>query len=95
MNAPQSVQAAFIPLPGTRIRSHTLSGTTLRLAFRGTYGAGPLFFQCRLDLGREATCSSPATFSGLAPGSHTVTVRSWDSNGRKDPSPARLTFKVA
>jgi hypothetical protein len=94
MNAPQSVQAAFIALPNTKIRSHRVSGSTLTLAFGGTGGAGHLMFTCKLDARRYTPCSSPARFSGLTIGAHTVAVRAWDSNGKKDSSPARLRFRV-
>ena len=34
--------------------------------------------ECRLDSGAFAPCQSPVTYQGLAPGSHTVTVRGYD-----------------
>ncbi len=37
--------------------------------------------QCQLDTGAFAACSSPVTFSGLADGSHTFTVKSTDTAG--------------
>jgi hypothetical protein len=45
-------------------------------------------FQCSLDGGVMAPCSSPASFAGLGDGSHTVRVRAIDAAGNSDPEPA-------
>jgi hypothetical protein len=51
-------------------------------------------FQCRLDLGPTTSCTSPATYTGLADGSHTFTVTATDSVGNVDPTPASRTWTV-
>lgn len=51
-------------------------------------------FECRLDAGAWAACSSPATFTGLADGPHTIAVRSIDAAGNVDPDPALVSFAV-
>jgi hypothetical protein len=51
-------------------------------------------FQCRLDLGAFAPCTSPATFSGFTPGAHTFFVRAVDGAGNVDPTPASMAFTV-
>jgi hypothetical protein len=46
-------------------------------------------FSCRLDTGAFAPCSSPVTFSGLAPGGHTVDVQATDTAGNVSPVVSR------
>ncbi len=51
-------------------------------AFTGNDGVGSIdHFECQLDAGTWATCSSPASFIGLAEGDHTVAVRAVDTAG--------------
>jgi hypothetical protein len=57
-------------------------------------GAGSLTFRCSLDGGTLATCSSPKTYSGLLPGSHTFAVQAVDAAGNVDASPATYTWTV-
>ena len=51
-------------------------------------------FQCKLDAGAFASCTSPKTYSGLAAGGHTFQVRASDLAGNTDPTPATRSFKV-
>jgi hypothetical protein len=51
-------------------------------------------FQCRIDTGGFASCSSPQTTSALADGSHSFEVRATDQAGNTDPTPASRTFTV-
>jgi hypothetical protein len=55
-------------------------------------GAGAL--ECSVDGGAFAPCRSPVAISGLAPGPHTLAVRSVDQDGRPDATPAQWTFDV-
>ena len=45
-------------------------------------------FECKIDSGSYAACSSPKTTSHLADGSHTFSVRAKDPAGNVDPTPA-------
>jgi hypothetical protein len=65
--------------------------TTATFTFTGT-PAG-VTFECRLDTGELATCESPRTYSGLAPGDHTFSVRARDG-AAVDTSPASRTWTV-
>jgi hypothetical protein len=51
-------------------------------------------FECNLDFGGWAPCTSPDTFGGLAAASHTFQVRATDSAGNADPTPAARTWIV-
>jgi hypothetical protein len=51
-------------------------------------------FECRLDGGVWASCSSPRSYTGLAEGTHTFEVRATDPGGNTDPSPATRTWTV-
>ena len=45
-------------------------------------------FQCKVDKGAFAACSSPFTLKKLKPGKHTFSVRAIDGAGNVDQSPA-------
>ena len=51
-------------------------------------------FECRLDAGSFAACSSPATYEGLGEGGHALDVRAVDAAGNADPSPARWSWTI-
>lgn len=51
-------------------------------------------FSCSLDGTAFTTCTSPATFTGLAPGAHDFTVRATDAAGNTDVVPAAFAWTV-
>ena len=51
-------------------------------------------FQCKVDSGPYAACSSPKTASDLPDGFHIFRVRAKDSFGNVDPTPASRKFTV-
>jgi dipeptidyl aminopeptidase/acylaminoacyl peptidase len=71
--------------------SGTVSTSTVAFAFSATEGGS---FQCRLDGGAFAPCTSPVTYTDLTDGSHTFEVRATDAVGNTDASPAARTFVV-
>jgi hypothetical protein len=51
-------------------------------------------FQCRIDLGTWAACTSPKMLSTLASGNHSFAVRAKDAAGNTDASPSARSFLV-
>jgi hypothetical protein len=81
--------------PDTTITAQPANPTnSSSAAFSFTSTAPGSTFQCRLDAGAYAACSSPNTLSGLADGSHTFSVRATDTAGNTDPTPASFTWTV-
>jgi len=51
-------------------------------------------FECRVDEGAFAPCTSPRTLSALSDGVHSFAVRATDLAGNADPAPADRVFAV-
>jgi CSLREA domain-containing protein len=73
------------------------TSTTATFSFRGSDNTTPgpsLVFECSLDGAGFAPCTSPATYTGLALGSHMFAVRAIDVQGNVDPTPASHTWTI-
>jgi hypothetical protein len=82
------------PLPDTVIDdgpSGTISVSSATFSFHSTQS--PATFQCQVDSGAAAPCTSPVTYSGLADGDHRFSVQATSAAGT-DPSPATATWTV-
>ena len=51
-------------------------------------------FECKLDSGTFASCTSPYSYQNLSDGSHTFTVQAKDAAGNLDQSPATYTWTI-
>jgi hypothetical protein len=86
--------------PNTTISSHPTSPSNSNSASFGFAGTdnislpANLTFECQLDVGSFSGCTSPASYSGLADGSHTFQVRATDQVGNTDATPASFTWVV-
>jgi hypothetical protein len=76
----------------TSAPSGSTTSTSASMAFTATEAAST--FQCRVDGGGWATCSSPASYSGLAVGAHSFDVRAIDLAGNIDATPATASWTV-
>jgi Big-like domain-containing protein len=71
--------------------------TTASFGFSGsddTTSAGALTYRCKLDSGSYSTCSSPKSYSDLAAGDHTFSVRATDGAGNQSV-PATAIWTIA
>ncbi len=62
--------------------------------FRFTATVPGSTFECSLDGGAFAPCTSPLTTAALPDGSHTLRVRAVDPLGFRDPTPAEHTWVI-
>ena len=86
--------AALVPMD-TRITSGpsgSVNGTDATFTF-DTNNTGNAGFECQLDGGTFAPCTSPRTYSGLATGGHSFSVRSVVEGGT-DATPALRDWTV-
>ena len=84
--------------PNTTINSNPsnpTNSTSASFSFSGTdAGTGVASFECQLDGGGFATCTSPRNYSGLSDGSHSFQVRAIDGAGNTDQTPASFTWTI-
>jgi hypothetical protein len=87
---------APIPIPDTAVLAGPPPETAARSAvFKfASQGAKSKGYQCSIDGGPFAGCSSPATFSRLAPGQHVFSVSALSPAGDRDKSPAAYHWTV-
>ncbi|SDU18316.1 parallel beta-helix repeat (two copies) [Jiangella alkaliphila] len=75
----------------------TTTQTNASFSFAGTDNQTPaagLTFECKLDSGAYAACTTPKAYTGLAIGSHTFSVRAKDAAGNVDQTAATYTWTV-
>lgn len=70
----------------------TIASASVSFEFEGL--ADEASFDCALDGGAWQPCTSPTSYSGLADGRHSFSVRARDAGGNVDPTPATRDFTV-
>jgi hypothetical protein len=75
--------------PGKTVRT---SKKKVKVRFAFSSDVAGATFQCKLDRGRFAGCTSPKAYR-LGPGKHNFSVRAVGPGGT-DPSPAKLRFRI-
>jgi uncharacterized protein len=102
-NNPDPTPASFTwvidtTAPDTTINSNPSNpsnSSSASFTFSGTDSStGVTSFECKLDTGGFAACTSPQNYTGLADGSHTFQVRAIDGAGNIDPTPASFTWTI-
>ena len=79
--------------PDTAISAAQVSGSTATVTFSSA-AADLAGFECSIDGGSFAACTSPAAFPGLSAGQHTIAVRAHDTWGTRGAEATR-TVEVA
>jgi hypothetical protein len=79
--------------PAATIANVDVTGATARVSFSSP-DADVARLECSLDGAAFGTCTSPATFAGLAVGSHTIAVRATDKAGNVGDA-ASKAFAIA
>ena len=94
VDAPPPPPADTTP-PETTITSGPTGNTTATTASFG-FGSSESgsSFQCRIDAGSFAACTSAQSYSGVAVGTHTFQTRATDAAGNVDPTPASRSWTV-
>jgi hypothetical protein len=71
--------------------SGTIATDSVVFTFDSPHDAG---FECSFDGADWSSCTSPKSYSGLAPGPHVFEVRAVSEEGGPDPTPAVAIFEV-
>jgi hypothetical protein len=80
--------------PATRLRRSAINDAKRKATFRFGSGERGSTFTCKLDRGRFKRCTSPKTYTKLAPGKHVFRVKARDLAGNADRTPTVKRFKI-
>ncbi len=94
--APRNMASTFNPCyPDTSIDSNpTDPSNSANASFTFSSADAGSMFECQLDGGGWATCTSPQNYAGLADSSHTFEVKATNMRGNTDPTPASWTWLI-
>ena len=81
--------------PRTRIRSGLANVTaSSTAAFRFVSSISSSTFECSLDGGPWLACASPRRYASLVDGRHRFAARAVGPSGRRDPTPAQVSWTI-
>ena len=81
--------------PDTQIDTHPADpSNSAEASFTFSSADSTATFECSLDSGAYAVCTSPKDYPGLVEGPHTFTVRAKDPAGNVDATPASYTWTI-
>ncbi len=81
--------------PDTQIDTQPANpNNSANASFTFSSADGTAMFECSLEGGAFAACTSPKDYTGLAAGSHTFAVRAKDPAGNVDATPASYTWVI-
>jgi len=83
-----------IPPETTIIKKPSNPTTSTSATFKFTSTERNSTFQCSVDGGAFAPCTTPVTLNGLGPGNHNFQVTATDGAGNVDPSPAIFNWTI-
>lgn len=86
-------QRALVTVTITGGPSGTTAATDASFTFEARPSSGTTF-ECRLDGGSWNGCTSPKTYSGLSPGTHTFAVRATGRDGSRDTAERTWTISA-
>lgn len=93
--APDTAITSSVAGSGASIESGGLtSSSSITFEFAGSDNISVESFDCSIDGGAYAACTSGATYTALAGGSHTFSVRARDGSGNVDSTPATFTWEI-
>lgn len=78
--------------PETKITKSPRKGKKPKFSFEGN--ERDITFECQLNKGKFAPCSSPLKLKHVKPGKHRLSVRAVDAAGNVDATPAKQKFKA-
>jgi hypothetical protein len=84
-----------VTAPETSITGAPSGSTSTTATFTFVSDESSSSFACSLDAATFGACTSPATYSGLAVGAHSFSVKATDAAGNVDASPAGWSWQVA
>ncbi|HEY3162937.1 MAG TPA: hypothetical protein VGJ71_01185 [Candidatus Limnocylindrales bacterium] len=80
--------------PNTTITANPPSSTSSTSATFSFTATEPATFECVLDGAPFVPCATPESYSGLALGNHTFSVRAIDTAGNVDATPATWSWQI-
>jgi myo-inositol-hexaphosphate 3-phosphohydrolase len=81
--------------PQTTITSDPPASTSTSPSFTFSSTETGSTFQCKLDDASYASCTSPKSYTGLATGQHTFSVKAKDPAGNTDPTPDTQSWTIS